>query len=91
MKTLLQTSSRGEYRGAWHCFSAIVRDRGVFGLFRGMAAPLATIAPTYALVFAGYSIGQRITRPQDADGRPVEQLVRIGLAGSVTALFSTPL
>jgi hypothetical protein len=59
------------------------------GLYRGMAAPLAGVAPMYALCFLGYGVGKKVFCDDDAFEK--SKLVQIGLAGAVSSFFTTPI
>jgi len=59
------------------------------GLYKGMAAPLAGVAPMYALCFLGYGVGKNIFCDDDAFDKL--KLTQIGLAGATSSLFTTPI
>ncbi|XP_022095671.1 mitochondrial basic amino acids transporter-like [Acanthaster planci] len=46
-----QTLSNKRYRGVVHCFYTIARQESVFGLYKGMASPLAGLAFINTIVF----------------------------------------
>lgn len=46
----LQTSE-GVYKNTLDCFKQIVKNDGVVGLYRGMATPLASVTPIFAVSF----------------------------------------
>lgn len=50
VKVRLQTSE-GVYKNTADCFKQIVKKDGIFGLYRGMATPLASITPIFAVSF----------------------------------------
>lgn len=50
VKVRLQTSE-GVYKNTFDCFKQIVAKDGVFGLYRGMATPFASITPIFAVSF----------------------------------------
>jgi solute carrier family 25 carnitine/acylcarnitine transporter 20/29 len=50
VKVRLQTSE-GIYKNTADCFKQIVKKDGLFGLYRGMATPLASITPIFAVSF----------------------------------------
>lgn len=50
VKVRLQTS-HGLYKNTFDCFKQIIAKDGVFGLYRGMATPLASITPIFAVSF----------------------------------------
>ena len=81
-----------QYKGMLDCASQIVRTEGAKGLYKGMAGPLAGVAPMYALCFLGYSFGKQIFCSDDALDvlRPIH-LVQIAMAGGFSTFFTTPL
>jgi solute carrier family 25 carnitine/acylcarnitine transporter 20/29 len=50
VKVRLQTSE-GIYKNTFDCFKQIIKKDGVFGLYRGMATPFASITPIFAVSF----------------------------------------
>lgn len=48
-----QTTSR-YYNGIWHALSTIVRDEGMFGLYRGLGATLTQVGPSLAMNYCAY-------------------------------------
>jgi len=75
--------------GAFDCARKTIKAEGPGGLYRGMSAPIYGVTPMYALCFLGYGIGQKIfcneNSFKDLD------VVRIGLAGATSGLFTTPI
>jgi len=58
IKVRLQTSN--EYTGMMDCFRKTVAKDGIFGLYRGMAAPLVSVSPIFAVYFWGFDLGKDI-------------------------------
>lgn len=77
------------YQGMVDCASQIVKKEGVKGLYKGMAAPLAGVAPMYALCFLGYGVGKNVFC--DDDAFDTLKLTQIGLAGATSSFFTTPI
>nr|CAB3266176.1 mitochondrial basic amino acids transporter [Phallusia mammillata] len=50
IKVRLQTQP-GKYRGIWNCFTTIVKQETVHGLFKGMSSPLLGLSLINAIVF----------------------------------------
>ena len=90
VKTLLQTSPPGTYSSAAACVGAVLRRNGPRGLYRGMAAPLAGVAPIFALCFLTYDGVQAALRQARglAPGAALG-LGDVGLAGAASALPTT--
>ncbi|XP_002732621.2 mitochondrial basic amino acids transporter-like [Saccoglossus kowalevskii] len=47
----IQGASNAKYKGTFHCFSLIIKKESVFGLYKGMASPLAGLTFINAIVF----------------------------------------
>jgi len=77
------------YTGLVDCATKIIKADGIFGLYRGMVAPLTGVTPMYSLCFFGYNIGKQIfcTERSFKD----LELTRIGLAGATSGIFTTPI
>lgn len=48
-----QTTSH-YYNGIWHALSTIVREEGMFGLYRGLGATLTQVGPSLAMNYCAY-------------------------------------
>lgn len=81
-----------QYKGMLDCASQIVRTEGSKGLYKGMAGPLAGVAPMYALCFMGYGVGKKIFCDDEACEtlKPIH-LLQLGLAGGFSTFFTTPI
>eukprot|EP00286_Rhodomonas_abbreviata_P015186 CAMPEP_0181319476 /NCGR_PEP_ID=MMETSP1101-20121128/17595_1 /TAXON_ID=46948 /ORGANISM="Rhodomonas abbreviata, Strain Caron Lab Isolate" /LENGTH=300 /DNA_ID=CAMNT_0023427085 /DNA_START=72 /DNA_END=974 /DNA_ORIENTATION=- len=77
------------YKGMVDCAKQIVAKEGPKGLYKGMAAPVAGVAPMYALCFLGYGYGKKMFCDDDAFEKL--KLTQIGMAGATSALFTTPI
>jgi len=77
------------YRGMIDCASKIIKADGLLGLYRGMLAPLTGVTPMYSLCFFGYNVGKQIFCTENSF-KDLE-LVRIGLAGATSGIFTTPI
>ena len=64
----------------------IAKD-GVRGLYRGVAAPLAGVAPIFALSFAGNNAGQQMVR--SATGHQNLSYGEYFCAGMIAGVYST--
>jgi solute carrier family 25 phosphate transporter 23/24/25/41 len=51
---LAAQTARRYYRGIGHALATIVRDEGAAGLYRGLGATLAQVAPSLAINYAAY-------------------------------------
>ncbi|KAI6225208.1 Mitochondrial carrier protein [Aphelenchoides fujianensis] len=51
IKVRLQTQKMGTYRGITHCFTSIVKEEKVRGLYKGMSSPLSSLTLVNAIVF----------------------------------------
>ncbi|KAF9436121.1 carnitine transporter [Entomortierella beljakovae] len=59
-KVRIQTSPNGAYTGTLDVFKKIVKADGFRGLYRGMATPLVSVTPIFAVSFWGYDMGKKI-------------------------------
>ena len=64
----------------------IAKD-GVTGLYRGVSAPLAGVAPIFALSFAGNAAGQQMVRA--ATGHEKLSYGEFFLGGCIAGVYST--
>jgi solute carrier family 25 carnitine/acylcarnitine transporter 20/29 len=67
----------------------MMKAEGPLALYKGMSAPLAGVTPMYALCFFGYGVGQKIFCNENSFADL--DLVRIGLAGATSGIFTTPI
>ncbi|KAI6213697.1 hypothetical protein M3Y94_00181600 [Aphelenchoides besseyi] len=51
VKVRLQTQKPGTYRGICHCFTSILKQENVRGLYKGMSSPLSSLTLVNAIVF----------------------------------------
>lgn len=68
IKVRLQTQSfrNPQYKGAVDCFTGIIRNESVRGLYKGMSSPMAGVAVVNAIVFGVYGNFQRHSPRPDA-------------------------
>ncbi|KAL1462789.1 hypothetical protein WDU94_014597 [Cyamophila willieti] len=81
-----------EYSSTFDCFKKILKNEGVTGLFKGMGAPITTVAPMNALNFFGYGTGVKLFSNDENGGRLAswQYFVSGGLSGIATAVLVTP-
>jgi solute carrier family 25 carnitine/acylcarnitine transporter 20/29 len=106
VKVRLQTATTcgGQaYAGVVDCVKAIVRQDGLRGLFRGMAAPIAANAPINAIVFAVEGAAMRLLRAADAGssagasgngtatGQRLSAPAAHAIAGAISGLAAVPI
>uniref|UniRef100_A0A3Q3WN12 Uncharacterized protein n=1 Tax=Mola mola TaxID=94237 RepID=A0A3Q3WN12_MOLML len=64
IKVRLQTQPRAScavlYTGTYDCFRKTVSKEGILGLYKGMGAPLAGVAPMMAISFFGFGLGKQL-------------------------------
>jgi len=82
VKVLLQTQSKGEFRGVFHCIKDVVATHGVMGLYRGLLTPLVGSMAEGAVLFASYGTAQRAiaglrgeSSSSEIDGREIVRVV----------------
>lgn len=92
IKVRLQTMPKpktGElplYSGTWDCAKKTVKREGVLGLYKGMGAPIAGVAPIFAISFLGFGVGKRLQQTSDDQPLTTPQLF---YAGAFSGIFTT--
>ncbi|XP_031695945.1 mitochondrial carnitine/acylcarnitine carrier protein-like [Anarrhichthys ocellatus] len=74
------------YTGTYDCFRKTVSKEGILGLYKGMGAPLAGVAPMMAISFFGFGLGKQLQQT-DPD-KPLTQ-TQIFLSGCLAGVFTT--
>ncbi|XP_038075314.1 mitochondrial basic amino acids transporter-like [Patiria miniata] len=82
-----QTLANTRYRGVMHCFYTIARQESVFGLYKGMASPLAGLAFINTIVFG---IQGNMMR-QIENQTPFSHFCCGAVAGSVQSVIAGPM
>ncbi|KAI9014354.1 mitochondrial carrier domain-containing protein [Phycomyces nitens] len=89
VKVRLQTSE-GVYKNTADCFKKIVAKDGILGLYRGMATPLASVTPIFAVSFFSYDLGKKIMFSLKSDKESKQlTLAEITAAGAFSAVPTT--
>lgn len=79
------------YAGTFDCAKQIVVKEGVLGLYKGMAAPIAGVAPVFAVCFLGFGIGKSLQQKSEDEILTLPQYFNAGmLAGVFTTVIMTP-
>eukprot|EP01091_Cochliopodium_minus_P016062 TRINITY_DN58_c1_g1_i1.p1 TRINITY_DN58_c1_g1~~TRINITY_DN58_c1_g1_i1.p1 ORF type:complete len:299 (-),score=66.53 TRINITY_DN58_c1_g1_i1:39-935(-) len=79
------------YKSTLDCAMQSIRSGGFFSLYRGMLAPLVGVTPMYMICFLGYGVGKQIFTTDECYKNPSgNNLVKIGLAGATSGIFTTP-
>ncbi|KAK3104011.1 hypothetical protein FSP39_023658 [Pinctada imbricata] len=79
------------YKGTWDCAMKTVNKEGFLGLYKGMAAPLAGVAPMFAICFLGFGIGKKLQQKHPHDNLTYAQFFKAGMvAGVFTTLIMAP-
>ncbi|CAM4683652.1 unnamed protein product [Leuciscus chuanchicus] len=86
IKVRLQTQGSVVYRGTYDCLRKTVFKEGVFGLYKGMGAPLAGVTPMMALNFFGFGLGKELLQ---RDPTVPITYTQICLAGMLAGVFTT--
>lgn len=92
IKVRLQTMPKpkgGEpplYAGTWDCAKKTVKREGVLGLYKGMGAPIAGVAPIFAISFFGFGVGKRLQQTSEDQPLTTPQLF---YAGAFSGIFTT--
>uniref|UniRef100_A0A1B6LK75 Mitochondrial carnitine/acylcarnitine carrier protein n=1 Tax=Graphocephala atropunctata TaxID=36148 RepID=A0A1B6LK75_9HEMI len=92
IKVRLQTMpqpSKGElplYKGTWDCALKTIKHEGFKGFYKGMGAPIAGVAPIFAISFFGFGVGKKLQQSSDEDVLTKPQLF---YAGAFSGVFTT--
>ncbi|XP_034445725.1 mitochondrial carnitine/acylcarnitine carrier protein-like isoform X2 [Hippoglossus hippoglossus] len=92
IKVRLQTQPKASctqyvlYTGTYDCFRKTVSKEGILGLYRGMGAPLAGVAPMMAISFFGFGLGKQL---QQTDPGQLLTPSQIFLSGCLAGVFTT--
>ncbi|KAM9343416.1 mitochondrial carnitine/acylcarnitine carrier protein [Pholidichthys leucotaenia] len=90
IKVRLQTQPKTAryvlYTGTYDCFRKTVSKEGILGLYKGMGAPLAGVAPMMAISFFGFGLGKQLQ--QSDAGKPLTS-IQIFLSGCLAGVFTT--
>lgn len=78
------------YTGTYDCAKKILLKEGPTGFYKGMTAPLLTVAPIFAVSFFGFHLGKSLQNFPGGDNCYL-CMIRAGmLAGASTTLIATP-
>uniref|UniRef100_H3BBV9 Solute carrier family 25 member 20 n=1 Tax=Latimeria chalumnae TaxID=7897 RepID=H3BBV9_LATCH len=79
------------YAGTFDCFRKTFVREGVRGLYKGMAAPIAGVAPMFAVCFFGFGLGKKLQQKSPDDVLTYPQLFAAGmLSGVFTTAIMAP-
>ncbi|XP_041428152.1 mitochondrial carnitine/acylcarnitine carrier protein-like [Xenopus laevis] len=79
------------YNSTLHCFSKIVAQEGIRGLYKGMGAPLAVITPIMSITFLAFGLGKNLQQPgPDGSLRPPQVFIAGMLAGLSSTILMAP-
>lgn len=74
------------YTGTYDCAKKTVQREGFRGLYKGMSAPIAGVAPIFAMSFFGFGVGKRL---QQSSSDEKLTNVQLFLAGAFSGVFTT--
>lgn len=77
-----------QYKGTFDCIKKTVSREGVKGLYKGMAAPLAGVAPIFAISFYGFDVGKKGILAFKHDNHKMT-LPELFAAGAFSGIFTT--
>ena len=80
-----------QYGSMGNAFKNIITKDGIFGLYRGMLAPIIGVTPIFAVSFWGYAFGMKIATNFDENPQKKPTLAQISFAGAFSALPTTAL
>lgn len=67
------------------CAKKTIAKEGVRGLYKGMSAPIAGVAPIFAISFFGFGVGKKLLQEGD---QPLTN-TKFFLAGAFSGIFTT--
>lgn len=67
------------------CAKKTIQYEGVRGLYKGMSAPIAGVAPIFAISFFGFGVGKKLLTEE---GKPLTNS-KLFLAGAFSGIFTT--
>lgn len=76
------------YKGTFDCFKKTISNEGFKGLYKGMGAPLAGVAPIFAISFMGYGVGKQIFGPSSGSNEKFTYTQYL-TAGAFSGIFTT--
>lgn len=74
------------YGGTFDCMRKTLTNEGFKGFYKGMGAPLAGVAPIFAISFMGYRVGKQIFSPKESNRYTYQDYF---LAGAFSGIFTT--
>ncbi|KAF8948725.1 hypothetical protein BGZ47_003052 [Haplosporangium gracile] len=87
VKVRLQSKElAAKYSGTWNCFSTILKQEKVKGLYKGMASPMVGVALVNALLFGVYGFFMDIQMKNPGDD---PTLMQIYLAGTGSGIVNS--
>ncbi|KAF5291402.1 hypothetical protein FQR65_LT01712 [Abscondita terminalis] len=78
------------YSGMLDCIRKTVAKEGVFGLYKGIGAPLISVPPMCAVSFMGYGLGKSIFGVPGTTLTAFQDLCSGGVAGVFSTILMTP-
>ncbi|KAG0352875.1 hypothetical protein BGZ54_002538, partial [Gamsiella multidivaricata] len=93
VKVRLQSKElASRYSGTWNCFTTILKQEKVKGLYKGMASPMVGVALVNALLFGVYGFFMDIQMANPADDPTLLQIFIAGTgSGVVNSFISCPM
>lgn len=67
------------------CAKKTIQKEGVRGLYKGMSAPIAGVAPIFAISFFGFGVGKKLLQ----QGQEPLSNTQMFLAGAFSGIFTT--
>lgn len=81
-----------KYTSTFHCFTTILRQEKITGLYKGMASPLVGVAVVNAMLFGVYGFALDLQRKSHDDKPTLSQIFLAGtFSGVVNSIVSCPL
>jgi solute carrier family 25 carnitine/acylcarnitine transporter 20/29 len=90
IKTMMQNSKPGQYKGSLDCLTQLVRKEGPTAVYKGVTAPLAGTGVVFAIYFVTYDTCERFLR--SVRGYTAERQLTFGdvlICGGSTGVFGS--
>ncbi|VDM60445.1 unnamed protein product [Angiostrongylus costaricensis] len=90
VKTRLQTIVA--YKGIVDCFVQTVRQESIYGLYKGVSAPLLSAGVVHSLLFTGYGVALRLLHPGEShlEARkdlPISEILFASTCGTIAQVI----
>ncbi|KJE88487.1 calcium-binding carrier protein [Capsaspora owczarzaki ATCC 30864] len=79
------------YRNSWDCFTKVLKNEGVSGLYRGLVPQLVGVAPEKAIKLAMNDLCRKTFKDENGNLSLPYEILSGGVAGASQVVFTNPL